>query len=369
MQTAEQTKILIKKRGRGTLENPIGRFEKLDVNADGDALDAIAAIESDESASSCQMQTQIFADPSRTIVSTNDSPDIGIEATVNPYRGCEHGCIYCYARPGHEYFGLSAGLDFETKIFAKTEGPELLRKKLSLATWNPKVITLSGVTDPYQPIEKKLRITRRCFEVLRDFRNPAAVITKNALVQRDIDIFSDMAAYDCIAINISITTLDAKLARAMEPRASQPALRLKAVEAMAKAGIPVGIMIGPVLPGLTDHEIPAILKSASEAGARRANYTMLRLPYGVKDLFQTWVKEHYPDRSEKILNRVKAVRNGKLNDARFGTRMRGEGFYAEQIAQMMLTWKRKCGLDKGLKPLSTAHFIRHPDAGQLNLFG
>ena len=353
-------------RGRGAPENPVGRFEKLNLEADGDALDALYGAEDLEEG--ITTPTQVFYDSTKSIVATNDSPDVGMEATVNPYRGCEHDCIYCYARPGHEYFGHSAGLDFETKIFAKLEGPALLRKKLSMPSWEPKVVTLSGVTDCYQPIEKKLKITRGCFEVMRDFRNPATVITKNHLVTRDIDIFREMAAFDCISINISITTLDPKLARTMEPRASQPHMRLKVVEAMAKANIPVGIMIGPVLPGLTEHEIPNILKSAADAGAQRAHYTMLRLPYGVKDLFQSWLEEHYPDRAEKVLNRIREVRGGNLNDSRFGSRMRGEGFYADQRDQMIKTYKKRYGLDKGSRPLTTKHFRRDAASPQLDLF-
>ena len=352
-------------RGRGALENPTGRFERLQNVMEPETFNALCEAEFEEPAQ--QIRTEVFVDTSKSIVATNDSPDIGMEATVNPYRGCEHGCIYCYARPGHEYFGLSAGLDFETKIFAKPEAAQLLIKKLSLPSWVPEVVSLSGVTDCYQPIERHLKITRSCLEVLNNFRNPAVIITKNNLVTRDIDIFKEMAAWNGISINMSITTLDSKLSRIMEPRASQPALRLKAVEMFAKENIPVGIMIGPVLPGLTEHEIPAILKAASDAGARSAHYTMLRLPYGVKDLFQTWLAEHFPDRADKILNRLREMRNGKLYDSEFGTRMRGTGVHADHIAAMFALYKKRYDLNRRT-PLSTAQFRRHAYDKQMSLF-
>jgi DNA repair photolyase len=351
--------------GRGALENPAGRFEPLQIE-----MDAEACFDKDEDGNDIpprQLKTQVFLDKSRSIISTNDSPDIGMDATLNPYRGCEHGCIYCYARPTHEYLGLSAGIDFETKIFAKPDAPRLLMEKLQSPSWVPKVIFLSGVTDPYQPIERKLKITRGCLEVLADFCNPVSFITKNHLVTRDIDLLTQLAEKDCASVNMSITTLDRYLARNMEPRASTPGLRLRAIETLAKAGIPVSVMIGPVLPGLTEHEIPAILKSAADAGAGSAGYTMLRLPYGVKDLFQTWVHEHYPDRAEKILNRIRSIRDGKLNDSEFGTRMRGEGFFADQIAQLFDISRKRYGLIKREK-LSTAYFNRHVRDSQLRLF-
>lgn len=348
-------------RGRGALDNPAGRFEKLLTEDD---------VESFEEEDLCgkQIQTQVFIDKTKSIVTTNDSPDVGMEASVNPYRGCEHGCVYCFARPTHEYFGLSAGLDFETKIFAKPEAPKLLAAKLSSKSWEPKVLMISGVTDCYQPIERKLKITRGCFEVLRDFRNPAAIVTKNFLVTRDIDIFQDMAKYDCIKVNMSLTTLDGDLARTMEPRASQPHLKLKAIEMFAKAGVPVGIMMGPIVPGLTDHEIPKVLKAAADAGAITAYHTILRLPWGVKDLFENWIREHYPDKAERVLNRVKAMRNGKLYEADFATRMSGTGIFAEQIHTMFAMYKKKNCLDRPWRCLSTQHFRRDARSGQMSLF-
>jgi len=352
-------------RGRGALENPSGRFERLDDETEPETWNQLYEAGLEEAGK--QIGTEIYKDTSRTIVATNDSPDVGIEASVNPYRGCEHGCIYCYARPTHEYLGLSAGLDFESKIFAKPEAADLLAKKLSSPSWEPKVVTLSGVTDCYQPIERKLKITRGCLEVLRDFRNPGVIITKNRLVTRDIDVLQEMAAHDLISVNISVTTLDGKLARVMEPRASQPEQRLRAIEELNKANIPVSVMIGPVLPGLTEHEIPGILKAVAQAGARSAHFTMLRLPYGVKDLFQTWLAEHYPDRAEKILNRLRSMHDGKLYNAEFGTRKTGKGFYAEQIAQIFALCKKQYGLNKPTR-LSTSAFRRDARSAQLNLF-
>ena len=355
----------ISTRGRGALENPAGRFEALQCEVDLDN-----AQETDEDGMPLpprKVRTQVFRDKTRSILSTNDSPDIGIEATLNPYRGCEHGCIYCFARPTHEYLGLSAGLDFETRIFAKPEAPQLLAAKLASKSWQPKTVYLSGITDPYQPLEKTLRITRGCLEVFLKFGNPVSFITKGALVTRDIDLLSQLAAIRATAVNMSVTTLDRSVARAMEPRASTPALRLKAIEALAKAGIPVNVLIGPVVPGLTEHEIPSILEAAANAGAWSAGYTMLRLPYGVKNLFQSWVHEHYPDRADKILNRIRAIRDGKLNDGEFGSRMHGEGFYAEQIEMVFDLARKKYGLTNRVR-LSIAAFRRDVMQPQLSLF-
>ena len=351
-------------KGRGALDNPAGRFETLSVAADPD-LDP--ELDEDGERVARPLKTQVFHDTSRTILSTNDSPDIGMDFTLNPYRGCEHGCIYCFARPTHEYLGLSAGLDFETKIFAKPDAPQLLVEKLASPKWEPKTIYMSGVTDPYQPLEKKLQITRRCLQVMLDFRNPVSLIIKGHLITRDIDLLSELAQHNCVSVNMSVTTLDRYVARTMEPRAATPALRLKAIEALSKAGVPVNVLIGPVVPGLTEHEIPAILASAANAGARAAGYTMLRLPYGVKDLFENWVREHFPDRADKVLNRVRAIRDGKLNNADFGSRMVGEGFYAEQVAQIFALAKRKYNLTQRVV-LSTGAFNRNAYNPQLSLF-
>ena len=343
-------------RGRGAIENPSGRFEHFSSSSVEDHIEEAGS-----------PKTEIFKDVSKTIISTNDSPDIGMEATLNPYRGCEHGCIYCYARPNHEYMGLSAGLDFETKIFVKENAPELLRQKLESKNWIPKTITLSGVTDCYQPIEKTTEITRRCLQVLSEFRNPVLIITKNYLVTRDLDHLGELAKYNAISVKLSVTTLDRHLARKMEPRTSTPERRIEAIRILSQAGIPTGVMIGPVLPGLTDHEIPGILQAASEAGATSAHYTMLRLPHSVKDLFQTWLQEHYPDRAERVLNRVKEVRGGKLYNAEFGTRMTGTGIYADHISQMVELYKRKFGLTKRTE--LSARSFHNPYKKQMDLFG
>ena len=358
-----------KARGRGALENPAGRFEPRVRERSADDLAAQAEWDSyEEEDLSGQLRTQLFEDKSRTIISTNDSPDVGMEATINPYRGCEHGCIYCYARPGHEYLGLSAGLDFETKIFVKYDAPKLLEKELQAKGWEPKTIVFSGVTDCYQPIERDLKITRQCLEVLRDFGNPVAVITKNQLVVRDIDILSDMASYNAAHVSLSVTSLDPHVSRMMEPRASQPRLRLQAIEKLAKAGVSVGVMIGPVVPGLTDHEIPAILKAASEAGASTAHYTMLRLPYSVKEHFQIWLRENFPDRAERVLSHVRDTRHGKLYESAFGSRMTGEGVYAEQVADMMALFKKRYGLVRRGGRLSTERFRKDARDAQYSLF-
>jgi DNA repair photolyase len=355
----------IVRRGRGALENPTGRFERITQFVDEDAWGGHGR-DPEEDAQPQQVETQVFRDCTKSIVTTNDSPDAP-EASVNPYRGCEHGCIYCFARPGHEYFGLSLGLDFETKIFAKPDAPKLLEETLSKKTYVPRTIMMSGNTDCYQPIERKMGITRQCMEVFRDFRHPVCIVTKNHLVTRDVDVLAEMAQHDCIAVYLSVTTLDGKLSRLMEPRASQPHMRLRAIETLAKAGVPVGCMVGPIVPGLTDHETPNILKAVADAGGRSAGYTIMRLPYGVKDLFQTWMHEHYPDRAERVLSRIRDMRDGKLNDAEFGTRMRGTGPFADQIAQMFATYKKKYNLTRS-PSLTLAHYNREARSRQGNLF-
>src|SRR5437762_10091247 len=284
-------------RARGAAENPPNRFEKITLEPDPDWSDP------DEPAP----QTQFFKDQSDSIINYNDSPDVGFEASVNPYRGCEHGCIYCYARPFHEYLGFSAGLDFETKIMVKENAPELLRRELSSPKWAPRVIALSGVTDCYQPVERKLKLTRRCLEVLAEFRSPVAVVTKNQLVTRDLDVLAALSVHNAAAVFISITTLDTELRKSMEPRTSPPASRLSAIEMLSKAGVPVGLLVAPVIPGLTDHEIPSIVASAVQAGAQFAGYVMLRLPQAVASLFEGWLTSQFPQKKEKVLNHIRAV--------------------------------------------------------------
>ncbi len=335
-------------RGRGASENPPNRFERITYERDPDWN------EPDDPAP----PTQFFRDASSSIITYNDSPDVGFEASVNPYRGCEHGCIYCYARPYHEYLGFSAGLDFETKILVKEDAPQLLRHELSSPRWKPQLLAMSGVTDPYQPVERRLRLTRRCLAVLVEFRNPVAIVTKNFLVTRDVDLLRELASDNAAAVFLSITTLDGNLARIMEPRTSQPAARQRAIAELSKAGVAAGVMVAPVIPGLTDHELPAIVKAAAEAGARFAGMVPLRLPYSVAELFQQWLERHLPDRKEKVLAQIRAIRGGKLNDSDFGSRMEGQGIFAEQIAKMFEVACRKAGITERGPQLSTAAFRR-----------
>jgi DNA repair photolyase len=337
-------------KGRGADWNPQNRFETLEYVRDEDAhIDF-------EEESEASPQTVYLRDPARTIIATNDSPDVGFDASINPYRGCEHGCIYCYARPSHEYLGFSAGLDFETRILVKEDAPALLRQELSAKKWEPKVLAMSGVTDPYQPIERKLKLTRGCLEVLAEFRNPVTVITKNHLVTRDVDLFAELARIDAAQVSLSITTLDAKLQRTMEPRTSSPELRLDAIAKLSAAGVPVNVMVAPVIPGLTDHEMPAILKAARDAGAQNAGFVVLRLPWAVAPLFEQWLEDHFPDRKDKVLNRIRDLRGGKLYDAQWGVRGRGEGIFAEQIRAIFDVTCRKIGLNERDYDLSTASF-------------
>jgi DNA repair photolyase len=351
-------------RGRGAAENPSNRFERLsyceelgEPSSEGSAGHEIPG-----------PQTQLLRDPSRTIVARNESPDVGFDASVNPYRGCEHGCVYCYARPTHEYLGFSAGLDFETRILVKTEAPELLRRMLASSRWEPRTLALSGVTDPYQPVEQRLEITRRCLAVLAEFRNPVAIVTKNRLVTRDADLLANLAPHDAVSVSISVTSLEATLQRVMEPRTSSPQLRLEAIAKLAEAGIPVGVMVAPVVPGLNDHEIPAILEAASRAGARFAGWILLRLPHAVAPLFEAWLGRHFPERREKVLNRIRGMRDGRLNDARFGSRMVGTGIFAEQIRDLFALACRRRGLASSGPELSTTAF-RRPGTHQMALFG
>ena len=281
--------------GRGASWSPANRFEKLHVDVnDFDVVD----VDPDESERP-QRQTQFFRDGTKTIITRNNSPDVGFETSLNPYRGCEHGCIYCYARPTHEYLGFSAGLDFESKIMVKTNAPQLLRVELERPGWKPQVLVMSGVTDPYQPVEKKLRITRGCLEVLAKFRNPVAIITKNRLVTRDADLLRELADYNAVAVNISVTSLDPKLQRVLEPRTSSPQARLDTISQLRSKEIPVGVMVAPVIPGLTDHEVPKILETCARAGAQFAGYTIVRLPWAVAPLFEHWLEEHFPDRKRE----------------------------------------------------------------------
>jgi DNA repair photolyase len=343
--------------GRGAASNPSNRFEKISLERDGEWNP-----EEDPAP-----RTQFLRDLSQTAITYNDSPDIGFSASVNPYRGCEHGCIYCYARPTHEYLGFSAGVDFESKIMVKEDAPELLRKELGSPKWKPCVIAMSGVTDCYQPVERKLKLTRRCLEVLAECRNPVVIITKNFLVTRDIDLLQELARHKAVSVCLSITTLDSDLARMMEPRTSTPRRRLAAIEMLAKAGVRAGVNVAPVIPGLTDHEMLSIVEAAASAGAQFAHYTVVRLPYAVKDLFEQWLTFHAPGKREKVLNRIRAMREGKLNDSTWDQRMTGSGIFAEQIRQTFAVACRKAGFSEADRfALSTANF-RRPAGSQLAL--
>jgi DNA repair photolyase len=334
--------------GRGASDNPPNRFETIHYEPDPEAPE-------DERPAPA---TQFFKDLSRSLITYNDSPDIPFTASINPYKGCENGCIYCYARPTHEWLGLSAGLDFETKIFVKEAAPTLLRRELMSPRWQPQVVSISGVTDPYQPIERRLQLTRRCLEIFLEFRNPVGIVTKSRLVMRDLDVLQQLATHDAAAVFLSVTTLDGNLARLLEPRAAQPSGRLAAIRSLAEAGVPVGVMVAPVIPGLTDHELPAILAASAEAGARFAGYTPVRFPLAVAGLFERWLAQHFPDRKDKVLNRIRAIRGGKLNESSFGKRMRGQGVIAEAIHDLFTLGCRKAGIKARGPKLSTAAFRR-----------
>jgi len=348
--------VSTEKRGRGAASNPANRFEKTSYH--------VSEWDEPEDPSA---QTIFLKDETRSIINYNDSPDVGFSASINPYRGCEHGCIYCFARPNHEYLGFSAGLDFETKILVKEDAPELLRRELSSRKWEPQVIALSGVTDAYQPVERRLKLTRRCLEVLVEFRNPVVIITKNELVARDIDLLAELARFNAALVFVSVTSLDGELARELEPRASQPGRRLAAIEALSRGGVPTGALVAPVIPGLTDHEMPAILSAVAKAGAVVAGYVPLRLPYGVAPLFEEWLTLHRPLQKDKILNRVRSIRGGHLNDPNFGSRMHGSGAYADQISELFEVSCRKAGLNSA-RPRLSAEAFRRPGPSQLPLF-
>lgn len=355
----------ISPRGRGTTDSPPNRFEKFSTETDDGAWEEIAAREDDFEP--VRPQTEILPDDSQSIITTNQSPDIGFSHSLNPYRGCEHGCAYCYARPYHEFLGYNAGLDFETKIIAKHRAPELLEQQLAKASWKPVSLACSGVTDCYQPVEKSLQITRRCLEVLANARNPVGIITKNALVTRDIDHLAELASFDASVVVLSLTSLDPDLSGKLEPRASRPDARLRAIRMLSEAGIPVGVSLAPIIPGLNDHEIPEIMQAAADHGAAFASGTVIRLPFGVKDIFASWLDRCLPDRKELVLGRIRDLRGGKLNESDFGTRMTGKGPLAKQIQQWIAVSKRRAGMENPRKSLSTASF-RRPMPGQRELF-
>lgn len=351
-----------RRRGRGALSNPAGRFEPHSRERFDDGwqeLDDLPAF-----------RTSVTVEKPRTIINRNDSPDVGFDRSINPYRGCEHGCVYCFARPTHAYQGLSAGLDFETKLFAKPDAPELLAKELSKPGYEPRTIALGINTDGYQPIEREWRLTRRILEVLRDFGHPVGIVTKSALVVRDLDILGPMAEKGLAKVALSITTLDAKLARLMEPRAATPSRRLDTLRRLSDAGVPTAVLVAPVIPAVTDAEMERILDAAAAAGASEAGYVMLRVPLEIRDLFREWLLTHFPDRYRHVLSLLKELHGGREYDSTFGQRMTGTGPYAWTLARRFEIAVERLGLNRRSTRLSTRHFTRPPQKGeQLSLFG
>jgi len=349
-------------KGRGAQANPVNRYDKLHVELEH--LEDVGLTEDDRPL----LRTEFFTDFSRTIVNKNNSPDIPFTYSINPYRGCEHGCAYCYARPTHEYLGLSAGYDFESKIFVKLNAAELLRERFHEPSWEPDMVSVSGVTDCYQPAERKFKLTRQILEVMNEFKNPVGLITKNALITRDIDILQELAKDNLVATFISLTTLDDRLARDLEPRTSSPKARLNAVEQLAKAGVPVGVNLAPMIPGLNDHEMPALLKAAREAGAKYSGFTPVRLPSSVLPVFTDWLERVRPERAQKVLSAIKDIRGGKLNDANFGSRFEGEGPRAESMRAMYDLYAKKFGFNEMHIHLSRDKFKRPPKKGDQMTF-
>ena len=349
-------------KGRGALSNESSRFDGERRIRTTDGWEAPPPAEPSEDDELPPLRTTLTRDATRTIIARNNSPDIGFDRSINPYRGCEHGCVYCFARPTHAYLGLSPGLDFETRILFKPEAATLLRNELAAPKYKCDVIAMGTNTDPYQPVERDLKVTRQILRVLSDFNHPVGIVTKNHLITRDIDILTDMARRNLAEAFLSVTTLDKDLARVMEPRASAPHRRLAAVRELADAGIPTGVMTAPMIPGLNDHEMESILEAAVEAGATRAGYVPLRLPLELKELFEEWLKLHRPDRAERVLSLIRQMRGGQLYDAEFGSRMRGEGSLALLLSQRFAAAVKRLGLNRVRKRLDTSIFSVPEDA-------
>ena len=311
------------------------------------------------------VQTEFIADHSKSILAKNNSPDLGFDYSINAYRGCEHGCAYCYARPSHEYLGMNAGIDFETKIMVKHDAPKLLREAFDSPSRKPSLVVMSGNTDCYQPAERQFGITRKLLEVFLEYRNPVGIITKNALIMRDKDVLAEMAKLNLVSAYFSITTLDRNLARKLEPRTSTPERRLLAMRTLADAGVPTGVMIGPAIPGLNDDEIPRILEAARNAGAISAGYNMVRLPFAVRPIFEEWLERNVPLEAKKIMTRIQMVRDGEMNDPNFGSRMRGTGAYADYIKEVFRKTCTRLGLNQTKSKITTEHFRRR---GEMTLF-
>lgn len=350
------------RKGRGAASNPPGRFERVVREA---VVDAGMALLDD----SPPLATRLMVDRAKQVIATNDSPDLPFDRSVNPYRGCEHGCVYCYARPSHAYLGLSPGLDFETQLFYKPDAAECLERELARPGYVCRPIALGVNTDAWQPVERRLVLTRRLLEVLVRVRHPVSIVTKSALIERDLDLLADLARDELVHVFVSLTTLDEGLARRLEPRAARPAKRLAAIEALARAGVPVGVMVAPVIPVLTDHELEGLLAAARERGACAAAYAVLRLPHEVKELFAEWLANHRPAAAEHVMSRLRSLHGGREYDARFGTRMTGQGIYARLLADRFhLACKR--ARFPGMRPLRTDLFAppKRRDGGQLELF-
>jgi DNA repair photolyase len=349
-------------KGRGATRNPEGRFERLRREAVDDGWGSLAEIPPSP-------RTEVRPDASRSVIARNESPDIPFDQSINPYRGCEHGCVYCYARPSHSYLGLSPGLDFETKLFAKHDAAVLLRRELARPGYRCTPITLGGNTDAYQPVERKYRITRRVLEVLAEHRHPAVVVTKSALVLRDLDLLGELAAQGLARVAVSITTLDPGLARKLEPRAAAPHRRLEVLRKLTAAGVPTTVLVAPVIPALTDHEIESVLAAAAAAGAERAGYVLLRLPYEVEELMTAWLETHVPDRAARVLSLVRQCRDGRLNDPNFGSRMVGRGAFADLIRQRFDLARRRYGFEprRGANLRTDLFVPPQPERGQMRL--
>lgn len=350
--------LIVKTKGRAASSNDSSRFNRF--QRVYDITDANHFVDDEDIPN---LKTEFLVDNTKTILNRYSSPDMGEGVNLNPYRGCEHGCIYCYARPTHEYFNLSAGLDFESKIFVKEKAPDLLRLELMKPKWQPEIIMMSGITDCYQPIERKLEITRQCLQVLAEFKNPVVIITKNFLVTRDIDILAAMAKDSLVSVCLSVTSLDEKLARIMEPRTSSPQKRLEAIRLLTEAGVPVSVNVAPIVPGLTDHEVPRILEAAAKAGARSANFVVVRLPHSVKDLFVEWLDQNFPEKKSKVVAAIRDIRDGKLYDSSFASRMTGTGARADHIAEMFHVFRRKYFAEKKSLGLRTDLFQRSKVSG------
>jgi len=354
---------------RGAGLNPGNRFEAVRIHVLGEELDRQWVERENEDGSINRVERKVFLDRTQRIINrVARTSDVPFDWTLNPYRGCEHGCIYCFARPYHEFLGFSCGLDFETKLVAKPDAPRLLRQELAAPSWRPEPIVMSASTDIYQPIEHKMRIARQCLEVMAECGQPVTTMTKSALVLRDVDLWSRVAEMNTGRVTITLVTLDADLAQKLEPRATLPAGRLRTIRELTAAGVPVSVNVAPIIPGLTDVELPRILEAVAEAGARRAAWVLLRLPYQIKDLFLDWLKRSvHPDRARKVESLIRQSRGGKLYEASFN-RHRGRGPIVEQVAQTFDVFTRKYGLNRDIRPLSTAHFRRPDVSGQMALF-